>query len=223
MGWAEFTAALAVFFLSHAAPVRPPLRPRLEAILGARGFTLAYSALSLAVLVWLIAAAGRAPYVQLWVVAPWQAYVPLIAMLPACLILALAIARPNPFSFGGARAQDFDPARPGITRWMRHPMLVALALWAFAHLVPNGNLAHVLLFGLFGGFALLWGRLIDRRKRREMGDQWARLDAARRAGPLLPRPARPLGAALRLAAGVGLYWGLIAMHPYLFGVSPLPL
>ena len=56
-----------------------------------------------------------------------------------------------------------------------------------------------------------------------MGDQLARLDAARRAGPLLPHPARPLGAVLRLAAGVALYWGLIALHPYLFGVAPLPL
>ena len=223
MGWAEFVAAIAVFFLSHTVPVRPPLRPRLEAVLGARGFTLVYSALSLAVLAWLIVAAGRAPYVQLWGWAPWQVHVPLITMLPACLIVALAVGRPNPFSFGGARAQEFDPARPGIARWMRHPLLVALALWAFAHMVPNGNLAHVLLFGLFGGFALLGGRLIDRRKRREMGAEWARLDAARRAGPLLPRPVQPLGAVLRLGAGVGLYWGLIMAHPHLFGVSPLPL
>ncbi len=223
MGWAEFVAAFAVFFLSHAVPVRPPLRPRLEAVLGARGFTLVYSALSLAVLAWLIAAAGRAPYVQLWGWAPWQVHVPLIAMLPACLIAALAIGRPNPFSFGGARARDFDPARPGIVRWMRHPLLVAMALWAFAHVVPNGNLAHVLLFALFGGFALLGGRLIDRRKRREMGAEWARLDEARRAGPLLPCPVHPPGAVLRIAAGVGLYWGLIKAHPYLFGVAPLPL
>lgn len=223
MGWSEFIAAFALFFLSHALPVRPPLRPRLEAVLGARGFTLAYSALSLAVLAWLILAAGRAPYLQLWGWAPWQAYVPLIAMLPACLIAALAVGRPNPFSFGGARAQAFDPARPGIVRWMRHPMLAALALWAFAHLVPNGNLAHVLLFGLFGGFALIGGRLIDRRKRNEMGAHWTRLDAARRAGPVLPRPAQPLGAVLRLSGGVGLYWGLIALHPHLFGVSPLPV
>lgn len=223
MGWAEFAAAFAVFFLSHALPVRPPLRPRLEAALGAQGFTLAYSALSLAVLGWLIGSAGRAPYVQLWSWAPWQAHVPLIAMLPACLIVAITLGRPNPFSFGGARAQDFDPTRPGLMRWMRHPLLVALALWAFAHLVPNGNLAHVLMFGLFGAFAIVGGRLIDRRKRRGMGAEWARLDAARRAGPLLPRPAQPLGAALRLAAGIGLYWGLIELHPLLFGVSPLPV
>jgi uncharacterized membrane protein len=66
MGWAEFVAAYAAFFLSHSIPVRAPLRPWLQAQLGAAGFTLAYSALSVAVLVWLIGAAGRAPHVPLW-------------------------------------------------------------------------------------------------------------------------------------------------------------
>ena len=64
MGWFEFALAYVVFFLSHSLPVRPPLRPRLQARLGASGFTLAYSVLSLAVLSWLIGAAGRAPAAQ---------------------------------------------------------------------------------------------------------------------------------------------------------------
>ena len=110
MGWLEFAAAYAAFFITHSLPVRPPLRPMLQTALGPRGFTLAYSALSLAALAWLIVAAGRAPFVPLWNWAPWQLYVPLVAMLPVCLILALAIARPNPFSFGGALNAKFDPA-----------------------------------------------------------------------------------------------------------------
>ena len=59
MGWFEFALAFVVFFLSHSLPVRPPLRPRLQARLGASGFTLAYSALSLAVLSWLIGRVAR--------------------------------------------------------------------------------------------------------------------------------------------------------------------
>lgn len=51
MAWAEFTAALGVFLLSHAVPVRPPVQPWLVGLLGQRGFTIAYSSLSLAVLV----------------------------------------------------------------------------------------------------------------------------------------------------------------------------
>jgi len=219
MGWSEFALALAVFFLSHAIPVRPPVRPWLRSRLGPAGFTLAYSALSLGVLAWLIGAAGPAPHVPLWGWAPWQAHVPLVVMGPVCLILGLSLARPNPFSFGGARNASFDPARPGIVRWLRHPLLVALALWAGAHLVPNGDLAHVILFGSFAAFAILGGRLVDRRRRREMGADWPRLRAAVARAPL----AGWSGAtALRIVAGGALYVTLLWAHPVLFGVSPLP-
>ena len=217
MGWGEYGAAFAVFLLSHAVPVRPPVKPWLVARLGPQGFTLAYSVLSLAVLVWLIGAAGRAPHVPLWGWAPWQAYVPLVAMLPVCLIIALAIRRPNPFSFGGAENGRFDPARAGIVGWMRHPLLVALAIWAGAHLVPNGDLAHVILFGVFAGFALLGQRLIDRRRQREMGGQGAALRAGLRPGPVWER-----SVIWRGAAGIALYLVALALHPVVIGVSPLP-
>ena len=221
-GWAEFILAFAVFFLSHSFPVRPPVRPWLVARLGLRGFTLGYSVLSLAVLEWVIAAAGRAPYVELWGYAPWQNHLPLAAMAVVCLILALAIGRPNPFSFGGARNDRFDPNRAGLVRYMRHPLLVALALWALSHLAPNGDLAHVLLFGTFAGFAILGMPLITRRKRRELGQTWYNRDAELKAATLAPRPASWPGAAARLAAGIGLYAALLAAHPWLFGVNPLP-
>jgi uncharacterized membrane protein len=188
MAWAGFIAAFAAFFLSHSLPLRPPLRPWLVARLGARGLTLAYSALSVALLAWLIGAAGRAPFVPLWTWAPWQLHVTLVAMLAVCLVVAFAVARPNPFSFGGGRA-GFDPARPGIVRWLRHPLLAAMALWAFAHVLPNGNLAHALLFGTFGTFAVIGHRLVDRRRRQALGPQWDRLDRAIRQEPVVPRPA----------------------------------
>jgi uncharacterized membrane protein len=216
MDWLEFTAAFMAFFLTHSVPLRPAVRPHLQRALGQRGFTLAYSALSLAVLAWLIAAAGRAPFVPMWNWGPWQHFVPLVVMLPVCLILSLAVAWPNPFSFGGARNETFDPARPGIVRLHRHPLLLALTLWAAAHAVPNGDLAHVILFGTFTGFALLGQRLIDRRKQRELGKDWDVLAARVKAAAPLPLPL------LRLVAGLALYLLLISAHPVLFGVSPLP-
>lgn len=219
MGWSEYALAFGAFFLTHSVPIRPPVRPWLVARLGQTGFGLAYSALSLGVLAWLIGAAGRAPYLPLWPWAPWQNHVVLTVMLPVCLILALAIARPNPFSFGGARNDRFDPARPGLVRLTRHPLLAALALWAGAHLLANGDLAHAILFSTFAAFAVLGMRLIDRRRRREIGPAWDRLDAARRQVP--PRPVSWPEAALRFALGAGLYAGLVWLHPWLFGVSPL--
>lgn len=220
MGWLDLLSAFAVFFLSHSLLVRPPIRPKLEAVLGRRGFAVSYSLISLGVLTWLIAAAGRAPFVLLWPWAAWQSLVVLVVMLPVCMLLAVSIGQPNPFSFGGARNHAFRPERPGIVRLTRHPLLLALALWAFAHILPNGDLAHVALFGTFAVFALLGGRLVDRRKQREMGDEWWQLrDAVNRSPAFAGWRLTDLG--LRLAVGFGLYLVLIWLHPYLFGVSPL--
>jgi uncharacterized membrane protein len=221
VGWLEFAAAYVVFFLTHAVPVRPPLRPVLQAAFGLRGFALAYSALSLAALTWVIGAAGRAPFVPMWDWAPWQVYAPLVAMLPVCLIVALAIARPNPFSFGGARNAAFDPARAGIVRLHRHPLLLALALWAAAHVVPNGDLAHLILFGTFAVFAALGTRLVDRRRQREMENGWKKLRGAVAKAPVWPLSLTG-NEAMRLVAGLLLYAALIWLHPAIIGVSPLP-
>lgn len=219
MGWGEYTLAFAVFFLSHSVPVRPPMRPWAVARLGSAGFVLAYSALSLAVLVWLVVAAGRAPYVALWDWAPWQNQVVLAVMLPVCLMVTLALFRPNPFSFGGARNARFDPAQPGIVRLTRHPLLLALALWSGAHILPNGDLAHVILFGTFAGFALIGMRLVDRRRQREMGGRWHDLRTATAAGGAALSLTGDT--ALRVLAGVVLYAVLLWLHPMVIGVDPL--
>lgn len=223
MGWASFSAAFAVFFLSHSIPLRPSVKPQLVARLGRGGFTLAYSVLSLVVLAWLIVAAAHAPYVQLWPRQQWQAWVPLVAMAAACAFVCLAVGRPNPISFGGAGNDHFDPAHPGIVRWARHPLLMAATLWAGAHLVPNGDLAHVILFGVFAFFALLGMRIIDARKQRQMGvAQWNALRHQIKIAPLLPRPAEWAGAARRWGAAILLYGTLLGLHPFVLGVSPLP-
>jgi uncharacterized membrane protein len=226
-GWGEVLAAFAAFLLSHALPARPALRRPLAAALGERGYLAAYSLVSLGVLAWLVSAAGRAPHVELWAYAPWQAWVPNLAMPLVCLLVAFGVAAPNPLSFGG-RASGFDPQRPGIAGVARHPLLLAIALWAAAHAVPNGNLAHLLLFGAFAAFALLGMAVIDRRKRRLMGAEgWAALAARSSGWPLSAwfagrwRPSGP-PSLLRLALGLLLWLLLLALHPAAIGVSPLP-
>jgi len=219
MEWSGLALAFAAFFLSHSLPIRAPLRPILVRRLGATGFGLAYSTLSIAVLAWLVMAAARAPYLPVWDWAPWQNHLALAVMLPVCLIVTLSVGRPNPFSFGGARNADFDPRCPGIVRFTRHPLLVALALWAIAHLVANGDLAHILLFGTFAAFAILGGRLVDRRKRREMGAEWDSLWARVRAQSVAGQLSHV--SALRIGLGLALYLALIALHPVVIGVSPL--
>lgn len=220
MDWFKFCAAYLAFFLSHALPVRPRVKSRLVSALGKRGFAIAYSLLSLSVLIWLIGAAGRAPFVALWEAAIWHNHLLLVVMLAVCLIVALSLGRPNPFSFGGPD-EGFDAAHPGIVRYMRHPMLVALALWSGAHLVANGALAHVLLFGGFAGFALIGQIMIDRRRKSQMGADWWAAYQQMQAAPLLQLPSNWVEFSVRLLSGLALYVALIWLHPYLFGVSPL--
>jgi uncharacterized membrane protein len=143
------------------------------------------------------------------------------------LLLALAIGAPNPLSFGGSGTASFDPARPGVIAVSRHPLLLALALWALAHLAPNGDLAHLVLFGLFAGFAVLGMAIIDRRKRRQFGEaDWGRLAARTRWLALPDRasmsPVARRSLALRLAAGIFVYAALFWLHAPLIGVSPSP-
>lgn len=215
-GWLGFILAFVVFFASHAIPVRPPVKARIVALIGARGFTLAYSALSTGMLAWLIVAAGRAPYVALWPRMPWQTWVPFLANAAAAILIALAIARPNPLSFGGMRNADFDPDHAGIVGWVRHPLLAAIGLWAGAHIVPNGDLAHVILFGTFLGFAFLGTKMIDRRKRRQLGDDWSRVTQTTRRLEITP------GGLMRVAGGLAAWWLLLVLHTPVIGVSPWP-
>jgi uncharacterized membrane protein len=87
-------------------------------------------------------------------------------------------------------------------------MLVALMLWAFAHLLVNGNLASVLLFGSFLGYGI-----------------YDVVSASQRAalGPLGRAPGGTAGDVAAVAVGLALYalllvWG----HRMLTGVPLLP-
>jgi uncharacterized membrane protein len=197
--------------------------------LGARTYMILYSIVSLAVFAWLIAAAGTAPRIQLWSFEPWQLWVPNVAMPFACLLTAYGFASPDPFSITGRNGAAFDPAQPGIAGITRHPILWAVTLWAAAHLVPNGDLAHVILFGLFALFGLAGMAIFDARKRREWGPgRWAERTAHTSLIPFAAVLAgRFKGAGLQvrplpLIAALVLYLSLILLHPYVIGAAPLP-
>ncbi len=214
-GWTELLLATGFFLLSHSIPVRPAAKARLSEWLSPVGFTWAYSALSIGALAWILGAAGRAPVVMLWSWATWQNQITYAAMFLCCCLAALSLGRPNPLSFGGAHNDSFDRAHPGIVGWCRHPLLVALLLWSAGHLLPNGDVAHVLLFGLFTGFSVLGMRLIDRRKKRQLGlSDWTRLaSGTRRVEPTA-------NGILRLVAGLAIFGTLLAAHGPVIGVAP---
>ena len=184
LGLGEFALALLAFFAAHSLPRATGLRDVALAQIGRRSYVVGYSLLSIGLLIWLISAALRAPYIALWAPNPALVHIALTLMLPACLLLAMAATRPNPLSIAFARG-DADRAAPGVLAVIRHPILWAFTLWSAAHLLVNGDVVAVILFGGMAGFGIAGMTLMDHRARREMGLQpWMSTVAAlRRLGP----------------------------------------
>ncbi|MBF0392810.1 MAG: hypothetical protein HQL38_09025 [Alphaproteobacteria bacterium] len=209
---------MAAFLLSHGLPANPRLRGPLMRLLGARGFFVAYSLLSLSVVAWLAHAYAAAPYIELWPQEPWTRWVPPLAMAPACLLLVIGLSSPNPYSLGLGRRR-YNPARPGIVGLVHHPVIWALTLWAAAHLFPNGDLASLVLFGPLLALSLSGPRVLDRRRARDLGEDWVRLAPRLTPPPALLAQIGPW----RMGGGILLYAILLYLHPLVIGASPLPL
>ncbi|WP_290752805.1 NnrU family protein [Amaricoccus sp.] len=230
MSWAPFGLALAAFVASHFLPGATGFREAAIARVGRRGYFAAYGALSLVLLGWLVVAAAAAPFVELWPAAGWQRWAPNLAAPVAFVLAACGVGAAQPFTLGGRRGARFDPADPGIAAVARHPLLLALALWAGGHLVANGDLAHVALFGGFLAMAAAAMRAGDARAVAALpeGERAAFLRETAAVVSVAPfgdagwrrRNLRRL--APRAAAGVLLWLGALALHPAVIGVSPLP-
>ncbi|WP_375263186.1 NnrU family protein [Palleronia sp.] len=228
-GWPEFATALALFVGTHFLPTRRGLRDRLIEVMGRRVYFSVYGLVSLLVVVWLTVAANRAPYVSIWSQLEWHRWVPTLVMPVAILLAVLGAGVAYPHTLGGRRSGGFDRSAPGAAALSRHPLLWALTLWSLAHLVANGDVAHVILFG---GFALLSVgamAIFDRRARRSMSpEDWAAVQRRTHILSLAPlmsrRWLRECRATLVRSALItfGLFLMIILLHEPLIGVSPLP-
>ena len=96
---------------------------------------------------------------------------------------------------------------PGrIQKATKHPMLAATKIWAFAHLLVNGSLADVVLFGSF----LAWA-VVDRISLKH-----------RTPLPVTGAPPSRLNDVIAIIAGLGLYVAFVLwLHAWLIGVSPM--
>ncbi|EPX75603.1 NnrU family protein [Salipiger mucosus] len=228
-GWTEYALALVLFVASHFLPRLGGLRERLIGSVGRRIYFSVYGLVSIALLVWVISAAIRAPHVQLWPQLPWTRWVPNIAMPVAIILVTCGIGMRQPFTLGGRRGAEFDPAQPGFAAVSRHPLFLALALWSGAHLVPNGELSMVILFGSFLAMALAAMPAFDARARRALDDSaepFLANTAILSPAPLMRRDwlrANARGTAIRAAIGLFLWVGLLHLHTMVIGASPFPI
>lgn len=183
---------LVLFLGVHSVAIlAPAFRTRAIQRLGEGTWKGLYALLSLIGFVLICYGFGMARQAPVILYSPptWLRHVALLLMLPVFPLIVAA----------------YLPGR--IKAAAKHPMLAAVKLWAFAHLLANGMLADVLLFGGF----LAWA-VVDR------------ISMKRRAVPqaLRTAPPGPWNDAIAVVLGLAIYVLLIEWgHVRLFGVSPL--
>lgn len=184
-------AGLVLFLGVHSiAVVAPAGRDRLAARLGTGTWRALHGLIALAGLVLIVFGFGAAR------AAPVVLYVP-PGWLHLFAVLLMAPAFPMVFaSFMRGRIQAT----------LQHPLLAATKTWAFAHLLANGRLADLILFGSILAWAVAERISLKRRRPR----------------PAKAAPAAPYNDLLAVVLGLGLYAAfLLGAHQWLFGVAPL--
>jgi uncharacterized membrane protein len=182
---------LVLFIGVHSVGILAPTwRDRVVAQFGEipwKGLYALASLVGFVLIVWGYGLARQDPVV-LYAPPVWTRHLALLFMVPVFPLLLAA----------------YLPGR--IQAKVGHPMLAAVKLWALAHLLANGNLGDVVLFGIF----LAWA-VADR------------ISLKRRAAPWVPGvPSGQANDWIALGMGLVLYVAFLGgIHAWLMGVSPL--
>ncbi|MBP6006268.1 MAG: NnrU family protein [Rhodoferax sp.] len=185
-------AGLVIFLGVHSVRVfADGWRSQMRDKLGVQTYRGLYSLLSLAgfvLIVWGFGMARQTP-VQLWLPPMGMRHLAALLTLVAFVLLASAYVPGNM-----------------IKARVHHPMVAGVKVWAFAHLLANGTLAHVLLFGSF----LVWAVLLFIASRKR-----DRRDAAVYA------VGQPVATGMAIAIGVTSWIAFtLWLHGWLIGVRP---
>ena len=185
-------AGLALFFAVHSTRVfAEGWRSATIARIGEGPWKGIYSVVSIASFVLMVWGYGQARgQVPLWDPPAAMRYVTVALMLPVFVLFVAAYVPRN-----------------GIRARLHHPQALSVKLWAFAHLLSNGNLADVLLFGGF----LAWAVLVFGAARKR----------DRAAGKVYP-PGNAAMTFVCVVVGLAFYAAfMMGLHRWLIGVSPI--
>ncbi|MGK0469808.1 MAG: putative membrane protein [Candidatus Azotimanducaceae bacterium] len=131
-----------LFFGIHMLPALSAKSMLVDRI-GETPYKVGFSLVSLAGLGLMIYGFQLAEFVSLWTPAPWGRSFAM-GVMPIALILVIAANVPG-----------------NIKRFVRHPMLIGITLWAATHLTANGDLASTILFASFLAFSILDIALVE--------------------------------------------------------------
>ena len=189
MIWLIF--GLVVFLGIHSVSIVAPNWRNAQAVrIGALPWKGIYAVISIAGFVMLVIGYGLARHspVALYTPPVWTRHVTALLMVPVFPLFLAA----------------YLPGR--IKTAAKHPMLVSVKLWAVAHLLANGTLADVILFGGFLAWAVADRISLKRRTPR----------------PVPGAPARVYNDAVAVIGGLAVYAIFVmGLHLRLIGVSPI--
>lgn len=188
---------LVIFIGTHLVTTRRGPRAALIERFGEGPYKIAYSLLSLGGLILIGEGFGlyrRTGWIDVWYPPVWTRHLALPLVLAAFVCVVAA----------------YVPGR--IKTTLKHPMLVGVKLWALSHLLSNGDLGSILLFGSILAWAVLARISIKRRP-----------DEVRaHGGPAAP-PAGWRNDAVAVAIGVVAWFGFARwLHPWWIGVAVWP-
>ncbi len=188
MGLAVLILGLLVFLATHLFVTMRERRAATIAKLGLNTYRALFTIVSLgglALIVWGFADYRVHQWIQVWSPPGFMRHITIGLMLPAVILVAAY----------------FIPSH--IKAWAKHPLLVAVKTWAFAHLLSNGDLGSILMFGVF----LAWG-------------VYARIAAKRRGDEgTTTAPASWTNDIIVVVIGIVVYLALgYSFHPAVIGV-----
>jgi uncharacterized membrane protein len=224
-------AAAAVFLLIHLLVSGTRLRDAITGAIGQGPYMGLFALASIGVLTWMGFAYGsahRGADPVYWAATPTTKWIQLGVTFVAFLLAVPGLLIPNPTSVRQEATLSRPDAVKGMLRITRHPFLWGVALWSAGHLLVNGDLASLILFGALLVLAVFGPLSIDAKRRRALGAAWDAFAAQTSAVPFAAiaqgRQKLALGEIgwWRLALAVVVWAALVWAHPLMFGVSPLP-
>jgi uncharacterized membrane protein len=189
MGLLVMILGLVLFLGVHTLTTQRELRARVIASTGEGGYKIGYalvSLLGLVLVVWGFAHYRATEWIDLWYPPKAFKHITVALMLPAVILVVASYIRGR------------------IYTTVKHPMLAGVKLWAAAHLLANGDLGSIILFGSFLGWAVF-----DRISLKHRADSGA---------PPIP-VGGPGNDLIAVAVGLVAYLALaFAFHPVVIGV-----
>ncbi|MFK4487249.1 putative membrane protein [Bradyrhizobium sp. USDA 336] len=139
MGLLVMILGLVLFFASHIFTTKREARAQAIARLGEGTYKIIYSLVSLAglaLIIWGYAHYRSSGWIDVWYPPKAMKHIALALMLPAVILVVASYMRGR------------------IYATLKHPMLAGIKLWAAAHLLANGDLGSIILFGSFLAWAV---------------------------------------------------------------------